>query len=209
MKVAAPFHAIGRVFRIIGEPVIRRFTSPKYAGIFEYGNSIGGAYFLRRGLYMPWELPNILDPDMVRDGWRQLAPVARINQTVPEGAETFSAISALESCWYMRNMLLRDSDWAGMAHSLEIRVPLVDLELTRALAPLMQQYPRPDKRLMAECAWPGGPPGTILNRAKTGFSIPVRQWLMAEAHTGERGHRAWARVVYREAQRHNPTILTS
>ena len=27
----------------------------------------------------------------------------------------------------MRNQLLRDADWAGMAHSLEIRTPLVDI----------------------------------------------------------------------------------
>jgi asparagine synthase (glutamine-hydrolysing) len=186
MKVAEPFHAIGRVFRAISEPLIRRFTSPKYAGIFEYGDSMGGAYLLRRGLYMPWELPDVLDPDMVREGWRQLAPVARINQTIPHGAETFSAISALESTWYMRNMLLRDSDWAGMAHSLEIRVPLVDLDLTRALAPLMQQYPMPDKRLMAETAWAGAPPEKIINRPKTCFSIPVRQWLLEEAGSSER-----------------------
>jgi len=33
--------------------------------------------------------------------------------------------------WYMRQQLLRDADWADMAHSLEIRVPLVDLELLR------------------------------------------------------------------------------
>jgi len=200
MKVAAPFHAIGRVFRSISEPVIKRFTSPKYAGIFEYGDSMGGAYLLRRGLYMPWELPHILDPDMVREGWRQLAPVARINEAIPEGAETFSAISALESTWYMRNMLLRDSDWAAMAHSLEIRVPLVDLELTRALAPLMQNKFRPDKKLMARCTWAGAPPEQIINRSKTGFSIPVRQWLLAGADSGERGHRAWAKVVYRKVQ---------
>jgi len=113
MKVAAPRHAIGRGLRVISEPVIRRFTSLKYAGIFEYGDSMGGAYLLRRGLYMPWELPDILDPDMVREGWSEIAPAARIDDTIPEGAATFSAISALESTWYMRNMLLRDSDWAG------------------------------------------------------------------------------------------------
>ena len=35
----------------------------------------------------------------------------------------------------MRNQLLRDTDWASMAHSLEVRVPLVDavlLEKARA-----------------------------------------------------------------------------
>ena len=201
LKVARPFHAMGRVFRIISETVLRKFTSPKYAGLFEYGNSMGGAYLLRRGLYMPWELPDILDPDMAREGWRKLAPVALINQTIPEGAATFSAISALESTWYMRNMLLRDSDWAAMAHSLEIRVPLVDLDLTRALAPLMQRCLRPDKRMMAKTAWSDKPPENIVNRPKTGFSIPVRQWLMqGGGHVGERGHRDWAKIVYREVQ---------
>ena len=95
-----------------------------------------------------------------------------------------------------------------MAHSLEIRVPLVDLELTRTLARLMRNKFRPDKKLMAKCAWLDGPPDTLLNRAKTGFSIPVRQWLHSGADSGERGNRAWARVVYRKAQRHNQTIST-
>ena len=45
----------------------------------------------------------------------------------------------MESALYMRNQLLRDSDWAGMAHSLEIRVPMVDTELLRRLGPALQQ----------------------------------------------------------------------
>lgn len=49
MKVAAPFHTIGKVFRSISEPVIRRFTSPKYAGVFEYGDSMGGLIFCAGG----------------------------------------------------------------------------------------------------------------------------------------------------------------
>ena len=49
-------------------------------------------------------------------------------------------MSALEINWYMRNQLLRDSDWAGMAHSLEIRVPLVDLNLLRDRRPTLPKY---------------------------------------------------------------------
>jgi asparagine synthase (glutamine-hydrolysing) len=197
MKVAAPFSWFGRFFRVVTEPVIRRFTSPKYAGIFEHGRTLGGAYLLRWGLFMPWELPRILDPDMVREGWRELSPVAQINQTLPPGRVSgFAAVSALETTWYMRNMLLRDSDWAGMAHSLEIRVPLVDLELVRALAPLSASRQRPSKQLMVQCAWEGAPPQEIVNRPKTGFSIPVREWIAPESQEGERGLRGWARLVH-------------
>ena len=34
----------------------------------------------------------------------------------------------------MRNQLLRDSDWAAMAHSLEVRMPFVDKMLFDQLA---------------------------------------------------------------------------
>jgi asparagine synthase (glutamine-hydrolysing) len=153
---------------------------------------------------MPWELPNILDADLVREGWRQLTPVARINEAIPKGTTPFSAISAIESTWYMRNMLLRDSDWASMAHSLEIRVPLVDIELSRGLTPLLQQSFKPDKKFMAKVAWQKGPPINILNRSKTCFAIPVREWLLAGVKSGERGHRAWAKTVYREIGSYRP-----
>ena len=43
---------------------------------------------------------------------------------------------ALESANYLRNQLLRDADWAGMAHSVEIRCPLVDYALLGELAPV-------------------------------------------------------------------------
>jgi asparagine synthase (glutamine-hydrolysing) len=42
----------------------------------------------------------------------------------------------MESSLYMRNQLLRDTDWASMAHSLEVRVPLVDSKLLRSLVPI-------------------------------------------------------------------------
>ena len=95
----------------------------------------------------------------------------------------------------MRNQLLRDSDWAGMAHSLEIRVPLVDASLLRRIAPLITAPHPPDKRAMA--AAPTTPlPDGVLDRPKTGFLVPVRDWLAADADVPERGLRGWARMVY-------------
>ena len=117
---------LGKTFRVVSAPVLKHLTSPKYAGLLEYGGSYGGAYLLRRGMYMPWELPELLEGEMVREGWSALQTLARLEETVRGIANSFLKVSALETCWYMRNQLLRDADWAGMAHSLEIRVPLVD-----------------------------------------------------------------------------------
>src|SRR4030095_8223630 len=49
--------ALGKGFRYLSAPILKYFTSPKYAGLFEYGGTYAGAYLLRRGMFMPWELP--------------------------------------------------------------------------------------------------------------------------------------------------------
>ncbi len=198
VRLLSPFHmtpALGRMFRWISAPVLKHLTSPKYAGLLEYGGSYGGAYLLRRGFFMPWELPEILGDRIARDGWEELRPLMRLEQSIHGAASDRIKVSALEMGWYMRNQLLRDADWAGMAHSLEIRVPLVDVELTRRVAPLLTGT-FPGKRDMART--PRTPlPVEVLNRRKTGFSVPVREWLMQDAgqRNGERGLRGWARQV--------------
>ncbi len=203
VRALAPLrHApvLGRALRVVSAPMFKHFTSPKYAGLLEYGTSHGDAYLLRRALYMPWELPNVLDPDLARAGWAEIAPRIRLADHVKDGRPVSSRarISTLESAWYMRNQLLRDADWAGMAHSLEIRTPLVDAALLRRLAPWIAGSHPPGKQDMA--ATPGTPlPAAVLNRAKTGFTVPIRSWLAEKSgqYTGERGIRTWARTVYR------------
>ena len=82
----------------------------------------------------------------------------------------------------MRNQLLRDTDWASMAHSLEVRVPLVDRVLLRRVAAAAATTPR---------SWAGLPkaalalsprvslPEPVLSRPKTGFTTPIAEWLQA------------------------------
>jgi asparagine synthase (glutamine-hydrolysing) len=196
VQPVAALPGFGKGFRLVSAPIMKHFTSPKYAGLLEYGGSYGGAYLLRRGMFMPWELPDLLDADMLREGWCELQTLIRLETTVQDVPGEHLKVSALEMCWYMRNQLLRDCDWASMAHSLEVRVPLVDLELLRSVAPLAcMSIPicKTDMALTPAQSLPD----VIVHRAKTGFSIPVREWLMeGEEQTAERGLRGWARTVY-------------
>ena len=188
--------ALGRAFRRVAAPVLGRLTSPKYAGLLEYGTSYADAYLLRRALFMPWELPDVLDPDLAREGWAELAP--RLREATGALKSPRARIAALETAWYMQNQLLRDSDWAGMAHSLEIRVPLVDSTLLHRLAPLIGGARPPGKRDMA--ATPAKAlPKAVLDRPKTGFAVPLRDWLQRRSGEAapERGLRGWARTVYK------------
>jgi asparagine synthase (glutamine-hydrolysing) len=201
-RLARPFARVPRLgtfVRRLSEPLLRKVTSPKYAGLLEYGGTLGGAYFLRRGLYMPWELPRVMDPDMARAGWRSLQTLARLDDTaspIRGTAQDRLGVSALEMSWYMRHQLLNDSDWAGMAHSLEIRVPFVDSTFIRETAPWIAALPGLTKRKIAHAVAPELPPA-LLNKPKTGFVVPVREWLGARStSTSTRGLRGWARYVY-------------
>ncbi|MGC8550074.1 MAG: asparagine synthase (glutamine-hydrolyzing) [Acidobacteriaceae bacterium] len=192
---------VGRAFRVVTAPLMKRLTSPKYAGLLEYGGSFGGAYLLRRGLYMPWELPHVIDPDMARLGWEQLSTVDELNSCIRPldhlqrtNPRDFLRVALLELTFYMRAQLLRDTDWASMAHSVEIRVPFVDIQLLRDLVPLHLSHFPPLKRDITSCLKNHLPP-SVLDRPKTGFTVPVREWIQYEVQQ-ERGLRSWARFIH-------------
>ena len=189
----------GKAFRWITAPIMKKFTSPKYAGLLEYGGDFGGAYLLRHGLYMPWELPEVMDPDMARDGWSELCTLPRLRDTTNGISNAHMKVSALELSWYMRNQLLRDVDWASMAHSLEIRVPLLDIKLLQIIIPLMQMKTPPSKTDMART--PNLQlPDEILNKPRTGFNIPLHEWLSSEKVQipPEKRMRFWSKKIYSE-----------
>jgi asparagine synthase (glutamine-hydrolysing) len=94
----------------------------------------------------------------------------------PDPEHPYARVAALEGALYMRNQLLRDSDWASMAHGLELRVPLVDSVLLETLAPALAAGAIDGKRLLATS--PVKPlPMDVVRRTKTGFSIPIADWL--------------------------------
>ena len=179
-SVPSQVPGLGALLRrvMLGLPAPRKSVSPKLPGALELGGSYAGAYFLRRGLFMPWELPRLLDRDTIDAGLRRLRPLRAINEAMePRPRSTFAKISALESALYMRNQLLRDTDWASMAHSLEIRVPLVDSRLLAAVAPfLLKQVYNGAKAELADAPRSRLPEHVRLRR-KTGFSTPIPKWL--------------------------------
>ena len=118
-------------------------------------------------------------------------------EITPDPGSDVGRVAALESSLYMRNQLLRDADWAGMAHSIEIRVPFVDIELLRRISPLLPGLRDKDgKRLVAGA--PSNPVSpAITEHARTGFTIPVGDWLLERGkHVADRLQgRRWARQV--------------
>jgi asparagine synthase (glutamine-hydrolysing) len=113
-------------------------------------------------------------------GLRRLGPIRHIETVLkPRPKTSFGKVAVLESSMYMRNQLLRDTDWASMAHSLEVRVPLVDVKLLSQLASITARNGSRSKHLLANS--PRTPlPLKVIERPKTGFATPIQLWLQRD-----------------------------
>ena len=182
-----------RCGRLIG----RLSRHPKAQGLLRFGGNWAGAYYLRRGLFMPWEVeaerPTWLpaDPAAIEESLQDLE-----QQLTPDPGSDHARVSVLETGAYMRNQLLRDSDWASMAHSVELRVPLVDHFLVARIAQkLPPAVSGAAKAVLAAVPKTALPP-SIIRRPKTGFETPVSHWTDGGIRAlDEPWARRWARSV--------------
>ena len=186
-------------------------SRPKLRGLLRYGASYPGAYLLRRGVYTPNELESGELGALLIEGLQRLQPERHIEQLLqPVPITPFGKVATLEAALYMRNQLLRDTDWASMAHSLEVRVPFVDVVLLERLAPLLVGGDQDGKKLLGR-APKRALPSDVVNKPKTGFSTPIAKWLrrselwhhhkrpVAATAPSEPWARSWARWVAMEA----------
>jgi len=191
-------YSVGLIARALSRtPVHRLFSNPKYRGLIRYGSSFAGAYYVTRGLFMPWEITDILGEELAQDGMGELKIFDSLNDACNSIDGDQQAVSALELKWYMKNQLLRDADWAGMAHSVEIRMPFVDLEVLKVSASLMKSKVKPDgkrdlKNIMSQAL-----PQKIIQREKTGFGVPLSGVISGKFYEHKvHQSKSWAREVY-------------
>ena len=116
------------------------------------------------------------------DSERALEGVLRESIARSSTLDPINRVSYLESHWYMRNTLLRDSDFMSMAHGLELRVPFLDRTLVEACFRISGdkklQGDMPKSLLLASLGVEL--PREIVNRPKRGFTLPFERWLRGE-----------------------------
>ena len=192
IKLTKPFKGFSRKWgaslRKIVLPIIDKFTSSKYAGIFEYSGSYNEAYFLRRALYMPWELNSLLPYDLIKEGLPEIMEKF-FSDDSHNTLNSKARLSYLEMKNYMKNQLLITSDWTSMAHGLELRVPFLDEKVLMA-SPFISK-----KDLLSFLNQEIKE--SLKKRKKTGFETPLEQWIKKDDYVkSDRGLRNWSRKVY-------------
>ncbi len=119
-------------------------------------------------------------PDYVRRMTRRTPPSNGFSRE--SVSDVINQISELELRGYMTNTLLRDTDAMSMAHSLEVRVPLVDVEVVEFALSLPGKWKLGSgtngvaKPLLAD-AVADLLPRELLARPKMGFTLPFEKWM--------------------------------
>jgi asparagine synthase (glutamine-hydrolysing) len=136
-------------------------------------------YFMARQIFSAAQAERLLQPDVAArsGGWEP----ERFRRLACEtaGYDPLNRASALELQTYMLSTLLRDTDQVSMAHSLEVRVPLLDPRLVEAMFAIpgahkvQQGQPKPLLTLPLD----GALPRECVHRPKRGFELPLAVWL--------------------------------
>ena len=141
-------------------------------GAFE-ATPIEGAYRAIRSLMPIAFLRRLAGGDLL-----EAAEAFRLPAGPLDEADPGRSIALLEARHYMRCQLLRDTDQMGMAHSMEVRVPLIDDRVTELALGLPTAVVEADgqKSLLTRALGDILPPGTA-GRPKRGFTLPFEAWL--------------------------------
>ncbi len=161
-------------------PQGRRARLQRITGLLEAPPSLAGAYGCFRGLFSPAETGRLLahwglrpDPAAAATATDRGGGDHGGDGEAPGGRE---GVAWLEGTRYLRNQLLPDSDVMAMAAGLELRLPLVDAQLQRRLAPIPAALRLAEgKQLLARSV--PELPDWFLNRPKQGFRFPFQLWL--------------------------------
>lgn len=135
-------------------------------------------YFATRRLFSDAQVDRLLSSKISRtQNWQNLS-----FDEIEIRAQGFDAInraSALEMQTYMKSMLLRDTDQMSMAHSLEVRVPLLDPDLVEFLftVPGTLKLDRHRPKPLLTRPLDGLIPKECIFRPKKGFELPFEVWL--------------------------------
>jgi asparagine synthase (glutamine-hydrolysing) len=152
----------------------------KLPEMVRHGDDLLTLYQLAYALFLPGFQHELLAPALAESLADGLSAAMR-QRIIAESRDRtpLSAISVMEQRLFLGERLLRDSDVASMASSLEQRVPLVDHVLFESVDRLPDQAryrPLGRKAMLRRIGLRGLDPA-LFERPKSGFVLPFDRWI--------------------------------
>jgi asparagine synthase (glutamine-hydrolysing) len=148
----------------------------RWRTISKFSNSIFNLWLLKRTILTPIDiinnkiLSNKIDTEFFYHNNFDTLTLSKIKNHKIQ-------LAKIETTFYMRNQLLRDSDWASMYHGVELRTPLVDTTLLENLTNVMSSYSLYKDKQPLKSAFKTILPKDIDYKKKIGFQTPTKDWI--------------------------------
>ncbi len=127
---------------------------------------------------LPTELNDLVTPEIYKS-LKYSNMVSRYVDQVPPGLSKLNAGASVDLRNYLANDLLPYMDSMSMAHSLEVRVPLLDHRIAEFAASLPDKAKvyRGIQKYLLKRTLVDRVPHEVMTRQKKGFSLPMAVWL--------------------------------
>ena len=178
-----------KVLDFISQKISLKKKNKRWKFLGRWLVNIEGAWWLRRSINPPYQ-SNPSDMSFNPKKYlKKLGVQTKLN-------EKKLALAVIESKMYLKNQLLRDSDWASMSHSLELRTPLVDSFLLYNLQDYLYSLSKyPNKEILSDCI-DIKLPKEVYETEKTGFGIPIKEWMGINDNTNNQiFHTKWTNKI--------------
>lgn len=137
-------------------------------------------YLLLRGMYTPKAVSEILGCS-VADVWKALE---KLNTDIGPHIGKHNFVSYLETNLYMKNQLLKDTDFMSMRHSVEVRVPFLDRKFMETVFSIKEdiKFRKDVPKFLLVKAFEDILPEEIITRKKQGFTFPFDVWMKRQGN---------------------------
>ena len=185
------------VSRVInGDSVARN----KLAGLLRTDLSLLSMFLVRRSVFSYAQRKQLLgyEPPLGRMGM-PMEWINHVERQLARAEDAFAAISILELAQYGANKLLQDGDVMSMASGLELRFPLLDVDLIRATLNTPEELKKMGReagqKKALSMALPSMPIDLIDNK-KRGFTLPINKWMRRAEFLKARNttEKTWSRL---------------
>jgi asparagine synthase (glutamine-hydrolysing) len=161
----AAVRRFAKMFSYAGEDVDRRLVSYFYWSTER----------VRRRLYAPAFAAQIADADVAE-------PLLSSLMRIPKERNPLQRLLYLEAKHFLADHNLNYTDRAGMAVGVEVRVPLLDIDLVDFATRLPSSFKQRGRvgKAVFKRAMESYLPRDVIYRPKTGFGVPLRRWMSNE-----------------------------
>lgn len=130
---------------------------------------------VRRALYTPEFAERLTSVDTAEPLLESLA-------RIPNEHDPLQRMLYLEARHFLADHNLNYTDRAGMAVGVEVRVPLLDLDLVRFATSIPARFKQKGRvgKAIFKLAMEPYLPRDVIHRKKSGFGVPLRRWLGRE-----------------------------